>query len=150
MYWILGVLFFFAGPVFAESPDIDLLVFPRAGLVAEAQWVKGPGVSSESQMRLVWREVNTGKVVDPHLQFAVVLWMPSMDHGSAPTQIRRAVNAANEVIVGTYLVTKMFFIMPRDWEVVVKLRHLDGSEEAAKILLNIAGAGSGAGGHHHH
>lgn len=39
----------------------------------------------------------------------LVLWMPSMGHGSTPTRIERK-------DVGTYLALKVFFIMPGDWE----------------------------------
>lgn len=40
----------------------------------------------------------------------VVLWMPSMGHGSAPTQTTR-------LDVGTYRASNVFFIMPGDWDI---------------------------------
>lgn len=40
----------------------------------------------------------------------VILWMPSMGHGSSPTQTTR-------LDVGTYRANKVFFIMPGVWEI---------------------------------
>lgn len=40
----------------------------------------------------------------------VILWMPGMGHGSSPTQTTR-------LDVGTYRASKVFFIMPGDWEI---------------------------------
>lgn len=46
----------------------------------------------------------------------VYLWMPSMGHGSVPTTTSKA-------DLGTYLVENVFFIMPGDWEIRVKLNQ---------------------------
>tara|TARA_B110001454_G_scaffold219191_1_gene251107 strand:+ start:24261 stop:24740 length:480 start_codon:yes stop_codon:yes gene_type:complete len=40
----------------------------------------------------------------------VILWMPGMGHGSSPTQTTR-------LDVGTYRASKVFFIMPGEWEI---------------------------------
>ena len=40
----------------------------------------------------------------------VVLWMPSMGHGSSPTTVRR-------IDVGTYRAERVFFVMPGIWEI---------------------------------
>lgn len=49
----------------------------------------------------------------------VVLWMPSMGHGSTPTQAVR-------VDEGTYRASNVFFIMPGDWEIRFLVKN--GSE----------------------
>lgn len=40
----------------------------------------------------------------------VILWMPSMGHGSSPTKTER-------IDQGTYRTTNVFFIMPGEWEI---------------------------------
>ena len=46
----------------------------------------------------------------------VILWMPGMGHGSSPTQTTR-------LDVGTYRASKVFFIMPGDWEIRFSLKQ---------------------------
>lgn len=60
----------------------------------------------------------------------VVLWMPSMGHGSAPTQTTR-------LDVGTYRASNVFFIMPGDWEIRFSVKD---ENAAAKIAdgVNVA------------
>jgi hypothetical protein len=45
---------------------------------------------------------------------SVVLWMPSMGHGSSPVNVERT-------DVGTYRATNVFFVMPGSWEIRVQL-----------------------------
>ena len=49
--------------------------------------------------------VETDMISIPEL----VLWMPSMGHGSSPT-------ASERLDMGTYRIKNVFFIMPGDWE----------------------------------
>lgn len=60
----------------------------------------------------------------------VILWMPSMGHGSTPTQTAR-------LDVGTYRVSNVFFIMPGDWEIRFLVKD---ENDAAKIAdgVNVA------------
>lgn len=44
---------------------------------------------------------------------AVILWMPSMGHGSSPVTVTK-------IDTGTYRATKVFFSMPGDWEIRVQ------------------------------
>lgn len=53
----------------------------------------------------------------------VVLWMPSMGHGSMPTQTSR-------LDVGTYRATNVFFMMPGDWEIRFQIK--DGQQPDSK------------------
>ncbi len=60
---------------------------------------------------------------------ALVLWMPSMGHGSVPT-------AVDQVDIGSYRATNVFFIMPGEWE--LKFQFKNGSvinDEAVVTLL---------------
>lgn len=48
-------------------------------------------------------------------EVAVVLWMPSMGHGSSPVTVTKA-------DVGTYRASRVFFSMPGDWE--IRVQHI--------------------------
>jgi hypothetical protein len=50
-------------------------------------------------------EPEAGRLV----RVGLVLWMPSMGHGSSPTRVDR-------VDVGTYRASDVFFIMPGEWD----------------------------------
>ena len=39
----------------------------------------------------------------------LILWMPSMGHGSSPTRVER-------LDTGTYRASEVFFVMPGEWE----------------------------------
>lgn len=49
-------------------------------------------------------------VVDVGTDVRVILWMPSMAHGSVPTQVEQK-------DLGSFIVHNVFFIMPGDWEI---------------------------------
>lgn len=54
----------------------------------------------------------------------VMLWMPSMGHGSTPTQTSR-------LDIGTYRASNVFFIMPGDWEIRFLVK--DGQPDSKQI-----------------
>jgi YtkA-like len=58
----------------------------------------------------------------------VVLWMPSMGHGSTPTQTAR-------VDEGTYRASNVFFIMPGDWEIRFQVKN--GTEVIDETHINL-------------
>lgn len=60
----------------------------------------------------------------------VVLWMPSMGHGSTPTY-------TEWVDVGTYRTSRVFFVMPGRWEIRFQLREGDKIAEEVKIEVSI-------------
>lgn len=49
----------------------------------------------------------------------VILWMPSMGHGSTPTQTTR-------LDVGTYRTSQVYFVMPGEWDIRFQVKN--GSE----------------------
>jgi len=46
--------------------------------------------------------------------FKIILWMPSMGHGSSPVLI-------NKIGTGVYDVSEVYFIMDKDWQIKVQL-----------------------------
>lgn len=58
----------------------------------------------------------------------LILWMPSMGHGSTPTVVQR-------LDVGTYRASEVFFIMPGEWD--LKFQIKSGSEVTDEALVQI-------------
>lgn len=71
-------------------------------------------------------EVDTAQIPE------VVLWMPSMGHGSTPTQTQR-------LDVGTYQTRNVFFIMPGSWEIrfIVKENEKPNSKQMDGVVVDI-------------
>lgn len=61
---------------------------------------------------------------------AVVLWMPSMGHGSSPTTVTR-------LDVGTYRASKVFFVMPGEWQIKIQLKNGNDVSDEALVSLTI-------------
>lgn len=58
----------------------------------------------------------------------LILWMPSMGHGSTPTVIQR-------LDVGTYRASDVFFIMPGEWD--LKFQIKTGTEVTDEAQVQI-------------
>jgi hypothetical protein len=88
--------------------------FSTSGLCLTWYWEKKP--TSTEMGSLVFKTYRLNSIdqtpieVDLTTTPQVVLWMPSMGHGSTPTQTTR-------VDEGTYRATNVFFVMPGDWEI---------------------------------
>lgn len=135
--------------VLAAHPDHGHLIFNQGALHAHVRWTQGPDAAGgESKMRLDWRDGSTHLPVEPAVTFGVYLWMPSMGHGSSPVQMQRVLNDKGQPVLGAYSVTNMYFIMPGDWEVRVKVSYQDGREETQAWPVTIGGHDGGHGGHH--
>lgn len=57
-----------------------------------------------------------GQFVDLKNELEVLLWMPSMGHGSSPVTLEK-------VAPGQYRVSRVFFVMRGDWEIQFKLKN---------------------------
>lgn len=59
---------------------------------------------------------------------SLLLWMPSMGHGSSPTKVSR-------LDVGTYRASDVFFIMPGKWDMQFQIK--DGSRLVDEAIVHI-------------
>lgn len=114
------------------TPSACPLDFSHLGYCASVTWTTGPS-SDESAFTLKFWVKNgggeSGPFVDPAPSVGVKLWMPDMGHGSSPVTITRTE-------AGVYQVSRVFFIMPGDWEVRVQIkRGTDIQEEVAAPVL---------------
>ncbi|MBK9040177.1 MAG: hypothetical protein IPL83_13605 [Bdellovibrionales bacterium] len=139
---------FFSMSAFAHSGHEGHLVFADGKIHAHLSWEHGPdGSGGESKMRLEWHDGATHALFEPGLPFSVSLWMPSMGHGSGPTQIQAVLNRNGEVVTGTYLVTNMYFLRMADWEIRVTMKYPDDREETQTWPIVVEG--DDHGGHNH-
>lgn len=84
--------------------------FKKLNIHAKFQWAQTPN-STDAQEFLLDLQGDLSQIDD----LAVILWMPSMGHGSAPVKIERLSESQ-------FRVTRVYFIMPGDWEVRMTLK----------------------------
>lgn len=152
---LLATVVAFATSLFvftANAQTNSRLQFPQNKLTAEITWEQGPFNGKESKFLLFFRDLTTGQPTDSTAAVYVDLWMPSMGHGSSPVEVRQATDEAGRPLVGVFRVTRVFFIMPGDWEIRIGVQGAAGAREDAALSLDIEGddhgSGHGHGGHH--
>lgn len=109
-----------------------LTKFSKSGLCLSWYWEKRP-ISTESGS-LVFKtyRLNLLDQTPVETELAgppqVVLWMPSMGHGSTPV-------TTEQIDVGTFRGVNVFFIMPGDWEIRFQVKI--GNEIIDETQVNI-------------
>lgn len=110
------------------------LRFQTSGFCLSWKWEEAP--TSQKAGTLVFKtyRANVYDGTPVMLDFAtlpsLVLWMPSMGHGSTPTTVTR-------LDVGTFRATNVFFIMPGEWQMrfQVKLPNEQADEAIVDLTL---------------
>ena len=69
-------------------------------------------------------------IVDLGGTLAVVLWMPSMGHGSSPVKV-------DKLDTGTYRAKNVFFTMGGSWEIRIQLKSGNDIADEAIIPINL-------------
>lgn len=110
------------------------LQFAQSHLCASLTWTQGPVSPNESEFILkFWNEQNSsenGPYIDPVETLSVILWMPSMGHGSSPVTIEK-------IEMGVYRVRRVYFIMPGEWEVRAFLKTNNSLVDQAHVTLTL-------------
>ena len=135
--FLISVVFLFAG--YAQAHDHHHLKFANGIIHAHASWETGPQVSQESMLQIEWKNGADHAPTEPG-SFEVVLWMPSMGHGSAPTQIERVLDAQGQPLIGVYRVTNIYFVMGGEWQVQVILNK-QGVKETQSFRVSFPESG---------
>lgn len=110
------------------------LSLKSAQLCLHLQWLKKPNSTEYSHFQIQFKKLNSTESLSPEelnqifSELAVVLWMPSMGHGSTPVKLFHK-------SPGVIDVENVFFIMPGDWEIRIQLKHK--MEIYDQITLNI-------------
>lgn len=131
----------------SHGPDHHL-TFAQGTLHAHLSWTAGPALEEESSLLLEWRKGSDHSAIEPGREFKVYLWMPDMNHGSAPTVLVPANDAQGNRLPGAYNVGNVHFIMGGRWTVNVALKNADGTEEVKSFEVKLEDS-EGHGPHHH-
>ncbi|RYZ91710.1 MAG: serine protease spb1 [Proteobacteria bacterium] len=107
--------------------------FTQSQHCLEYAWVTYPTESKPGEFLFKIYRLNLADQspmpVDHNLKLQVVLWMPSMGHGSTPVTVTR-------LDVGTFSATKVFFVMPGEWEIKFQLKDEEALQDEAILSLN--------------
>ena len=116
-----------------DPANVCPIEFHQAKLCAGITWTKPASSDGEGAFTLqFWDSVARdpkGPYVDPTNTVAVQLWMPDMGHGSSPVTIQKSA-------VGVYEVTRVFFVMPGDWDIRFQLK--DKTKVIEQVVLPIS------------
>lgn len=126
-----------------ENPLSHHLVFSKSQIHAHTAWAEKPRVGVENILKIEWRSAQDHSLVEP-ANFEVSLWMPSMGHGSAPTQKNPTVDGFGNILPGLYEISNIYFTMGGDWQVILTVTNVDGSQESQVLDLLFPMSG-----HHH-
>lgn len=130
-----------------QNPLAGHLAFKNGTFHVHATFEKTPVVGAESILILSAKNGATHSPVAFADDVSVVLWMTSMGHGSAPTQVERVVDAAGNIVADQLRVRNVYFVMGGDWDIQVSLTDAQGVKETKSFTIVLGSPGHG-GGHH--
>ena len=125
----------FCFSVSAQETFLGHLSFKNDSLLIQYQFSSSPVAGKKLTMALQTIDAKTNQSIDINDNIKVVLWMPSMGHGSSPTQVEHAVDANGSAITGAYSVKNVYFVMPGEWEVRVILTDAQGTQETKSFNI---------------
>ena len=105
------------------------ILFSTEDICLRTEWVQKPSESTFGEMNLIFIDpIDQTRFLDPTNEPFIVLWMPSMAHGSSPVKVER-------IDVGRYRVSEIFFTMPGPWDIRYQLK--DGSNVVEEKIQKI-------------
>lgn len=105
------------------------LLFSSEDICLKTNWIDKPSESTYGAMELTFTAKNDpSRFIDPVNSPFILLWMPSMGHGSSPVTLERT-------DVGRFKATEIFFIMPGPWEIRYQLKN--GQNVVEEKIQNI-------------
>lgn len=108
--------------------------FANSGLCLDWKWEKKPTEEVEGSLIFKIYRLDladrTPVLVDAPSLPKLVLWMPSMGHGSSPTSVQR-------IDTGIYRATKVYFVMPGPWELKFQFKNTESRVDEAKVQISI-------------
>ncbi len=125
----------------SQNQPVSALQYANGAIHAFVTWETGPSVGKESLLRIEWRSGIDGLPIEPPGDFSVVLWMPSMGHGSAPTKIQPYQDAQGRTLLGIYHVSNIYFMMGGDWDVNIALNYQKAGKETRALRVALPRSG---------
>lgn len=120
-----------------HPPMAGHMSFKQNRLHIHASFTNAPTVGPESPLVLEAKDPKTHQATELTDKIEVVLWMPSMGHGSAPTRIERALDSKGQLLTGVFNVRNVYFVMGGDWEVQVTLTDVQGVHETKSFEVSL-------------
>lgn len=120
-----------------QKPETECkFILIKEKLCVSITWTKFPTTSEYGSLELNFQPINqeinsatTQEIATQLLpKLSVILWMPSMGHGSVPVKLEAS-------SASTIKVTNVFFIMPGDWEIRIQLK--EGNEIYDQIIYSL-------------
>lgn len=106
--------------------------FKNSGICIDWKWEKIPTESEMGAFLFKTYRLNTADEspvpMDQVSNPQIVLWMPSMNHGSSPVTTQKE-------DIGTYRALNVFFIMPGEWE--IKFQIKDGNQVLDEAIVTL-------------
>lgn len=116
-----------------ESTNCDLK-FAKPDLCLSWYWENRPTPSEAGSLIVkLFRPNNldgSPVLVTPEASLMLLLWMPSMNHGSTPT-------LTQEIDIGTFRIQEVFFIMPGEWDLRFQLQVKDQIQDEVRVEIRI-------------
>lgn len=106
-------------------------VFTKTQTCLNYKWTKSATSTEMGSIELFLAAIEKPLIpIDLNYNVAIVLWMPSMGHGSRPVVVEKQSSSK-------YNATKIFFIMPGDWEIRFQLKSNNEivDEYVVKIII---------------
>jgi hypothetical protein len=122
-----------------HPPLAGHLPFKNNTVHLHATFAAEPEVGTEAFLSLEAKDAKTHQPVDLQDDVEVSLFMPTMGHGSAPTQVERVLDSKGNVLPGVFNVRSMYFTMAGDWDVSVTLTDASAVNETQKFSVHIDG-----------
>lgn len=105
------------------------MYFKTENLCLKATWDNLPTESTFGSMTLTFTDkADPTRIISPQHGPSILLWMPSMGHGSSPVTITLIED-------GIYKADDIFFIMQGPWEIRYQIK--DGDKVVEEIIQDI-------------
>lgn len=95
-------------------------------------WEKEPNSKEYGRMQVKIFRPNrldgSSLLIEPDAELDLILWMPSMGHGSVPTRTEK-------VDIGSYRIHNLFFVMPGEWEMKFQLKREGKLVDEALVFI---------------
>lgn len=127
-----------------HAPLKSHLAYKNNTLHLHTELAAEPKLGEEAFLKIETRNAIDHSIAEINDAIEVVLWMPSMGHGSAPTRLARVLDASGNPVPGQYLARNLHFIMAGIWDVRITLTDAHGKQETQKFTVELEGK------HHSH
>lgn len=113
------------------------LYLSKSQICLHLQWLEKPNSQNYSSFLLTFTQGKTAQELSPEnfenlvLKLKVLLWMPSMGHGSVPVIIKK--NSDSQSLT----IERVYFIMPGDWEIRFQIKENENTSDETVIKLFI-------------